>query len=273
MSDILSQHFCCSEKKIEISSFPFYNSEDFARCIHAKCETCGMTWIPKIDFSLNDYYKKSYATDVQPFRTHKGNFYSNQNDFIGSVTYIKMESRANKHLELAGDSESKSILDIGPGIGLTLKISRAKEKYAIELDPFSRRVLTDELNVKLISSLPYKKKFDIIIASHVVEHMPLDEAFSTLRSCRNALKKGGVLIIEVPRGADQVNRSANGDRSGVRFEPHTLSFSSYGLYRMLLSTGFTVQKITRDKSSGFLLPRELPEFADQSIVSVASVID
>lgn len=267
--EVKKQHICCPDAPLSMSTFPFYHTPEFARCIHSRCNQCGMTWIPKIDFSLSDYYSKTYADNVQPFRKNQGKFFSDANSFLKTDTFKRMDVRADKHLKLAQDDKTRDLLDLGPGVGITLRKSKARKKIAYELDTYSQKILKSELKVSIVSEINKVKKVDSIIASHFFEHLLLIDFQQKLADCFRILPVNGRLVLEVPRGAEQIARVENGERNGILFEPHTISFSSFALYKFLQDAGFRVECITRDAVSSHLLPENLPDFQDPNLVAVA----
>jgi hypothetical protein len=243
---------CCDDEWINdlsISTFPFYQTNDFARLLHVKCDNCATTWVPSFDFDLDKYYEKRYAHNVQPWREYQGEFYSKNNAFLKSKTYKTMLNRAMRHVNLLNIVADESVLEIGPGVGIALSIIPSKYLYASELDIHCQKILQKELNVQLIDIQSTTKKFDKILISHVIEHLRMDELTVFLKTIKGLLKNDSELLIEVPCGADQVERvSKDGGRGNVIFEPHTISFSTYGLYKILSKSGFDVRKISLDKS-------------------------
>lgn len=270
---------CCALAKysnFEVAPFPFAFTEKFASLLYVRCPECGMAFAPEIDFSLDEYYEKDYQKYVQPFRLKTGVFYSEKNAFIQTDTFKKMKTRASKHLSLLDNTPEKSILDIGAGVGICLHSSISKHKYAQELDPYSQAILKKELGVKLVKIEKTNLSFDNIVASHVLEHMDINNLSIFLASVFSILNKGGRFVVEVPDGADQVLRLRNKNRDKILFEPHTISFSASGLVNYLKRAGFSIRKVSKVKSLGILSKNELKDFmgryetfADAAIVVVA----
>lgn len=241
---------CCENNDLnalEISTYPFYHSNNFARCLHVKCTNCGTAWVPYLDFDLNQYYQNEYANYVQPFRLTKGLFHTIDNPFWQSESAERMKVRAENHLSILGVTKNSEILEIGPGVGITLSMSPSKHRYAEELDEACRDILQSELSVKLIDTDNTNKRFDFIIASHMIEHLFIGDLISFLGKMRKLLKKGGKMLIEVPKGADEIGFLSNEQRRGILFEPHTVSFSTYGLVHILENCRLKVTDVSLDK--------------------------
>ncbi|SDQ72908.1 methyltransferase domain-containing protein [Pseudovibrio sp. Tun.PSC04-5.I4] len=245
--DDLSQHWTCcksiSGSALEVASYPFVKSEKFARLLHVRCTSCGMTFVPFIDFDLDAYYAEEYQENVQPFRTYSGEFYHASNPFYQSPTFERMRQRAKKHLDLLEHDKAHSILDIGCGVGVTLRESKSLQKFADEPDPYSQKILGKELGVNLVKLEQLNEAIDHVIASHIIEHLYIGELPAFFGKVHKALKPGGKLLVEVPDGADQIHRLRQGNRDNILYEPHTISFSGYGLAKYIREAGFHLKII------------------------------
>ena len=100
-------------------------------------------------------------------------------------------------------ADTKSILDIGAGLGVFLWELLAHqqdlwEPHAVEINAHSVRFLTS-LGIACYHSLedsPHLRDVDVVACIHTLEHMEDPESF--LLDTRDALKDGGKLFIEVP---------------------------------------------------------------------------
>lgn len=262
----MEQKICCELCDIEISTYPFYLTNEFARLIHVRCNSCGTCWVPSMDFDLSDYYANNYASQVQSFRKFYP-FYSSENPFFSTSAYDRMKARALKHLSLINDSSTRSLLDIGPGVGLSLHFSNSQLKYAYELDNSCHSILQDEINVKMIDIFKDDIHVDGIIASHFLEHLFIEDLPRLLNRVYEILNPNGIFVIEVPKGAEAIkNMKDNNNRGKIMYEPHTISFSTLGIYNILRKSNFRISKISYDKL--FNKPKSLPEIVDNSLVVV-----
>lgn len=117
-----------------------------------------------------------------------------QNNFYIN-TIIKNTPKKNKNL---------SVLEIGPGKGYFAK--KCKEsgfKYtAIEANKELCQLLQKQgfkVIHKTVPPLCLLSKFDVIIMTHVLEHMPTaSSALELLEQCKRKLNKKGLLIISTP---------------------------------------------------------------------------
>lgn len=88
---------------------------------------------------------------------------------------------------------------------------------------------------------------DVIIARHILEHMP--DTLEVLDNWRVALKRGGKLIISVPDGSKSNYIPMNIE--------HLHNFTRDGLYRLVELSGFSVKKVMDSKNGvSFILYAE-----------------
>jgi len=138
--------------------------------------------------------------------------------------------------------KNSSILDFGCGYGQILS--------ALQLEGYSNVYGADiernaidfckkkDLNVKVLdvtgSENPFLERFDVIILSHVIEHLEKSSIIGVLSQIRNSfLKKGGKLLIAVPNA-----QSNTGCYWAYEDWTHTTLFTSGSIYYVLKSAGF-----------------------------------
>lgn len=225
--------------RIAVCRYPAYNSGFFAGLILARCTQCGLGWVPIPDLDLDGYYVNHYANEFRPERAYKGKFYDQANP-IWAREIHRPRDRARRHAaDVARFGPFRRVLDIGAGEGIFLSTIEAEEKYAWELDSYSVQILQDELGVTLQRLEARTEFYDLIEASHVLEHFTFDTLPNILRDAFRALRPGGIFYIEVPIGAHQLDNLTAGQLpERPALEPHTLFFSSYALNRLLVAAGF-----------------------------------
>jgi len=134
------------------------------------------------------------------------------------------------------------ILDYGCGFGQTLQaLARGgyKNIFGVDIEKNAIEYCTAnsldvrELNLDNLQN-PFGFKFDIIILSHVIEHIPKEEIINKLSFIKNDfLVENGKLLIAVP------NAQSNTD-SYWAYEDwtHTTLFTSGSIYYVLKAVGF-----------------------------------
>jgi SAM-dependent methyltransferase len=130
-----------------------------------------------------------------------------------------------------------NLLEIGPGIGYFaqnwLEKNPSHNYYAIETDSSCYNSL-QKIGVRVTSKdSPELKGFDIVIMSHVLEHVSSPVSF--LEKTAKNLKKGGVLFIEVPC-MDYKHKAVD--------EPHLLFFEKEPMIYLLKQLGFEDIKVS-----------------------------
>lgn len=234
----------CGTDELLLSSYPFKKSPYFSRLLLLHCESCGLAWVDNIPFDLTQYYESLYANDVQPFRKYEGDFFSEANPFWETDQARNYLNRTNQHIRLLGGAERQfgQVMDYGCGIGITLHKINATAKYACELDKYSQEILRQN-GIGLVESYDVSRKFDVILASHSLEHLMVGELSKILGWFREALSDNGRLLIEVPNGFTVVSLLSGGQSSSHAQEPHTIFFTSYSLYKFVKASGFEIVKL------------------------------
>jgi SAM-dependent methyltransferase len=160
-----------------------------------------------------DLYNSNYFSEAHGVKTSNTLTYA----FYSGMAYLRMH-HIQKHIKSC-DINIRSILEYGPGPGLLAK--HWLETYpettysALESDISCHRELISK-GVNLIdeSSLKNKKyKFDLVIMSHVLEHVA--NPFEFLKTASEHLVDGGVIFVEVPC-KDWIHKLVD--------EPHLLFF-------------------------------------------------
>lgn len=153
---------------------------------------------------------------------------------IAKIRIFYVENYLNNN-----DLEASSLLEIGPGMGFfaTGWLDRHPQtKYvAIETDMSCHEALQD-IGVSVLEEFPSlddQMCFDMIVMSHVLEHVSNPNAF--IRMVTQALCKDGVLFIEVPC-RDWEHKPID--------EPHLLFFDKKPMEDLLKRVGFKNIKIS-----------------------------
>jgi 2-polyprenyl-3-methyl-5-hydroxy-6-metoxy-1,4-benzoquinol methylase len=104
----------------------------------------------------------------------------------------------------------KSILDIGCGIGQFTPMFLKKFKRVVGLDPSEKYLkVARKANNKVEYIVGYgetfklNEKFDTITMNMLLEHV--DDPIALLKNCKKHLKKGGIILVQVPN-ANSVTR-------------------------------------------------------------------
>jgi 2-polyprenyl-3-methyl-5-hydroxy-6-metoxy-1,4-benzoquinol methylase len=187
--------------------------------------------------SSNPYITKSSDMD----RIHKKSQVVELSKKKISIDILDDDSRRySKYKDII---KNKIILDFGCGWGtFLLKAKKAKRRYGVEL----RRDCKNYIN-KLDKSIfvedtleKFKKKFDVIVLFHALEH--LTDQVGTIKKLRNRLSSKGKLIIEVPH-AEDILLNLKSFRDFSFFSEHLILHTKDSLKKILQKAGFNKVKI------------------------------
>ena len=132
------------------------------------------------------------------------------------------------------------ILDLGSGTGHMAKsfIEKGFEAVCVEPSKEARKILTkyELVNYPYLNDIPEVEKFDAIVLSEVIEHLP--DPVEILKEAKERLANLGVIFITTPcvRGIKSILRLKN---SAAYAEPtHIHFFTSNSLEKCLQLAGF-----------------------------------
>ena len=182
-----------------------------------KCSACELVQANHLDINpkeLEEYYRKIYKKENHDLSPLKKPFWKWKGRGINFVWMIN-EYLPNKE-------EPLEIYELGSGDGFNVaEFKTAFVNSIIHKDDFD----TDSLNSELPKlDLDVKGNYDIILLSHVLEHLIDPQAWvSRIIRC---LKKEGILIIEVPNDNSSFVRRSFRYQTKQYDEPHISFFDS-----------------------------------------------
>ena len=198
------------------------------------CKTCGLIYTsPRFDHTsyikfYDSQYRKIYTS--YPLKSTKEDFFKEQ--------IIRGEKVLNFIIKNNPNKKIGSVLDVGCGMGGLLVPFKENNFSIYGVDYGSDYVeygKSKNLNLGIGGIKDVNKKFDVIIYSHVFEHI-LDLK-SELFEIKKKLNKKGVLYIEVP-GVLNLNNDYRNDLNRYFQNAHTYNFSLITLKNVLTSNGF-----------------------------------
>jgi SAM-dependent methyltransferase len=238
----------CGENKLD-GVRPYRTKLSYGRTVFGgaqlkRCVECGLVQVvPRPDPRvLADYYARDYrsgprfgADVADASRFPRDNlFYFNRGQSIARLVSPFLKK------------EAPQILDVGAGYGHVLygfgELYPRGTRSAVEFSDVCAEHLKSvgvQVHTRPVEEvLPgLERKFDLVILSHVLEH--LLEPGAALRLIRASLVPGGVLYIEVPNIPPESLLRYADHRWAPRFdEPHISFFSVPTLRRLMHSAGF-----------------------------------
>ncbi|MEL7035974.1 MAG: class I SAM-dependent methyltransferase [Cyanobacteria bacterium J06592_8] len=226
---------CGYSEKFFASPYPSKN-ENFSKSIVVFCGHCGSGFVYNADQLISGYYQKKYAETNRKDRNIEPSVYFSTDSRSKYPKLGRYFSRSQAQVRALTKYGSKFdyVLDYGSGPGYFLYLSEAKYKFAVELDEESDKYLTFLGAQKLDPEKLPEKFFDAIVASHSIEHLTPEELNDRLIQIANALKPGGMLLIEVPQGGHSYLALT------TRQDPHTIFFTPQGIYEAVCRTGVKI---------------------------------
>ena len=200
------------------------------------CRICGSGAVPDAARLVADYYRSDYAAGNRRDRELSPEEYfapDTERRHPGLRHYFA-RARAQVDILKAAGADFGRVLDYGAGPGYFLYVSGAREPFAVELDSHSDKYLAYLGATKLDPDQLPRHHFDVVVASHVLEHLTAETVRDTMRRLVESLRPGGLLLVEVPNGGHLYLELTDAQ------EPHTLFFAAEGLRRLLYDAGAEV---------------------------------
>lgn len=206
------------------------------------CKRCGLSYLnPRwSQDQYKAYYLDLYDSEYRPNSTDP--IYSNHKSLPFDQFQLRWEALPNK-------GQTRNILDIGSGFGdLLIRIGDylcCDELYAVESSRSALIALEEQrINVLSteISNLSTKRKFDLIIMRHVLEHFldPVGE----LARIKDLLSPDGMIYVVVPNNFN-INR-----RKGWKRIAHTFYYNRHTLKGTIAKAGLEIVELKDNDSFG-----------------------
>lgn len=243
-----TETFCiiCKSKNFniinEIDRYGFYYPTGI-------CKNCGM--IQQSSYYTNSFLEKFYSKYYNFFYSHFKNpgerFASQYSGAKKSYQFVK------KYI----DNKKTKILEIGCGAGGILKYYQDKGFYVKGLDYDNSQLnygISKGLNLTNNKHYKSTEKFDLIILSHVLEHM--SEPKKEIDKIKDFLSEDGIIYIEIPSIHSIKNLNYNYNIKNFFHIAHFLHFSRKTFINFMKINNLKTVKINDDI---------------QSIVSISSI--
>lgn len=176
-------------------------------------------------------------------------YYTERNAYLedGSI-FLRMFARLMNGVQrykVAG-----RLLDVGCGVGQLLQVAQERGYEVAGCDisawatDYARRARYD-VRTGALDELRYKDhSFDIVVASHTLEHVPAPVPF--LQEIQRILHDDGLLVIAVPNFASVMAQTLRSRWAGLLPDQHLWHFTPRTLRAMLGRAGFNTLRVTSD---------------------------
>ncbi len=183
---------------------------------------------------IDDYYVGDNEYEL-------GNYRDNKKKITGDPSFERLED-ANRRISFCKKFiKNKTILEFGCGNGDFLFLAKriSKEITGIELQTDYRKYIQSK-KIKCFRNFEEleKKKFDVILSFHVVEHLP--DPINEIKKLRTFLSSKGKIIIEVPHANDFLLTHAKVEsfKDFTLWSQHLILHTKDSLFKLLKSVGF-----------------------------------
>ena len=215
----------------------------------SECKECGHQFMnPQPSWQeLQPYYSGAYDA-----------FDPMSGSQAGDDLEIEQAKRSGKFRHIPVPT-GKRLLDVGCGGGWFLRISKrlGAIEQGVEPSEYAANLAKQQgLNIfhgtleSYVEHVSAGTRFDIITASHVLEHVP--EPVETLRAMKRLLAQGGFAWIAVPNASYPICRALKGRWGSTDLPYHLMHFTPASIAEAGRRAGLKVQRQTTESIPRFV---------------------
>jgi methionine biosynthesis protein MetW len=216
-----------------------------------KCNNCGLIYTnprPKQTI-ISEYYPEVYW-DIKE---------NEEVNFENKLKKVVHKSINKIYYQMKIPSQySGKVLDIGCGDGKLLSNLKNTgwETYGVEISDLAVEFARKKYGLNIFEGVAEDAMFedeffDVIILSHVLEHLPDPKA--TLKEINRILKPNGLLIISIPNVNSFEAKHFKKYWTAWELPRHFYHFSNKTVETLLNKTGFNISKINYDTNPNIFL--------------------
>jgi len=232
----------CGHGRRREVAYPHPRSALFTGLRISVCESCGFGSVDRAiePTQLRNYYEREYgALSGRDRRPEPAAYFADMKVMFKPQRSLSQLRLARQYLA----APPASILDVGAGFGTTLHFAKQEfwpeaTLHAVEPD-LSMAAYLQHIGAEMLPDLDQARPgaYDLIVASHVLEHYQASEIGSILQRLHALLAPGGIIVAEVPN-SDFSAYPRIDERS---HEPHLLFFSLPSMRAMFQAAGFDIR--------------------------------
>ncbi len=202
------------------------------------CSDCltGYTYPPLSDHELSDYYPEKFEA------------YNPKKGFAGRLQTYKYKEDIKRIRRNYKNKKAITIFEIGAGRGEFLYEAKKANCIVEGIEPgesgveFAKNNYGIELHRGYASAINFKKKYDVIVLRHVLEH--LNDFSSCLKVIHESgLNAGGSIYIKIPRMDSWESYIFGKFWHGYDLPRHRVHFSKAGIIKILNNLGYVNVKV------------------------------
>lgn len=223
-----------------------------------RCPVCGLLWFAEFpsESSLRAFYESHYdhylTSTSQQYEKDPGAFSSSARHILSLVTGF------------VGPPPT-SLLEIGSSYPVVGAALRDQGLYVEAVEPNKNARLWGQGQGLVMHSdfETVHRKFDAILASHVMEHLLNPDSF--IERAKTFLNPSGVLIVKVPNAASWQSELLQSQWEWAAYPDHLWGFTPLAISQLLTHNGFEILDLKTD------LPHAAVESISESGVRLPSV--
>lgn len=234
------------------------------------CNKCGLVFIPRSANKFHELYKDEGYLNESADTSFKKQLMSK------NFAIKRAQEQVGDIVKLAGiDLGGKKVLDVGCGYGAVLWVLKNRHDckvLGIEPSRSACEYGLDVFDVEIIPALfeeqDLKQKFDLIICSHVVEHVSDLEFF--MKKISSILSENGLVYIEVPNVLWPTGKYK---LENFFYEQHLQTFSAYTLFKLFDQYGFKTKSYDDSKFLKFIFTENTADSIEVPKIEAQEIFD
>ncbi len=202
-------------RQLLVREMMFGSEEAFT---YLECSNCGCLQLVDAPSNMEHAYPANYYSfqkpksydggPLTPLSKKKDSYALFKKGIIGRFVHASRKNRWYALFDLMSNAEvrpNSRVLDVGCGAGELLDNLRDRGLTDLTgIDPYAQENLGSDVKIlrKTLEDLGDDDKFDVIIFSHSLEHVP--DHLATLRKASALLRRNGVCLIRMPIKTDYI---------------------------------------------------------------------